>query len=69
MKRTPLRGLYAPELLEARIAPATIIVTSLLDNGDGDNTSLREAILLANDPVTHSGADTITFKIPAALLP
>jgi hypothetical protein len=35
-KRFP-RGLYSPEALESRIAPATIIVNSLLDNGDGAN--------------------------------
>ncbi len=67
--RRRLGGLYSPELLEARIAPATIIVNSLLDNGDGANTTLREAILMANDPATHPGADTIVFKIPAASLP
>ena len=67
--RRRLGGLYCPELLEARIAPATIIVNSLLDNGDGANTTLREAIVMANDLGTHPGADTITFKIPAAALP
>ena len=66
MKRKTLRGLYSPELLESRIAPATIIVNSLLDNGDGANTTLREAILLANDNATHPGADTIIFD-PAIL--
>src|SRR4051812_6641941 len=64
MKRKILRGLYAPELLESRIAPATFIVNSLLDNGDGANTTLREAIVAAN---LRPGADTITFA--AALFP
>ena len=69
MKRKTLRGLYSPELLESRIAPAAIVVTSLKD--DGTDTSaeitLREAIGLANDQVTHPGADTITFD--PALIP
>ncbi len=60
-KRFP-RGLYAPELLEARIAPATIIVTSLADDGSG-GTTLREAIVAAN---LTAAADTITFD-PAIL--
>ena len=63
--RRRLGGLYAPELLESRIAPATIIVTSLADDGSGGIT-LREAVGLANDTVTHPGADTITFD-PAVL--
>lgn len=55
-----LHGLYAPELLEARIAPATFTVTSLLDNGlDG---TLRKEIADANLLI---GADTIVFKIAA----
>ena len=63
MRTTPhRRGLYAPELLEAHIAPATFLVTTLADTGAG---SLRQAVLDAN---THAGADTIVFKIPAALL-
>ena len=66
MKRTPLRGLYSPELLEARIAPATIIVTSLLDDGGGADKTLREAIVEANDNILRPGADTITFD-PAIL--
>jgi hypothetical protein len=45
------------ECLESRIAPATFLVTSLLDDASGG--TLREAIALANaDPAT---ADTITF--------
>ncbi len=48
------------EPLEARIAPASFIVTSLADLPVGGETSLREAVDLANlDPAT---ADTITFK-------
>src|SRR5690348_11524039 len=45
----------AIESLEARIAPATFVVTSLNDSGAG---SLRDAITQAND---HAGADTIIF--------
>lgn len=55
MKRSP-RGLYAPELLEARIAPATFIVTNLAD--DGSDGTLRKEIADAN---AAPGADTITF--------
>ncbi len=47
------------ESLEARIAPATIFVTNLNDAGAG---SLRQAILDANDPALHPGADLITFR-------
>src|SRR4030095_13391121 len=43
------------ETLESRIAPATILVTSLADAGDG---SLRAAIAEAND---SPGADVILF--------
>ena len=56
MKRTPLRGLYSPELLESRIAPATFLVTTLADAGAG---SLRDAVGLAN---AAASADTITFS-------
>jgi len=59
MKKTHtrhIRGLYAPELLEERIAPATFIVTKIVD--DGTAGTLRDAIGKAN---THPGADTITF--------
>ena len=58
MKRRHQRGLYAPELLESRIAPATFIVTSLLDDGDGNKLTLREAIDAAN---AQPDKDTITF--------
>ena len=69
MKRTHLRGLYSPELLESRIAPAAIVVTSLKDDGTDTaaEITLREAIGMANDQVTHPGADTITFD--PALIP
>ncbi len=56
-KRFP-RGLYSPEALEPRIAPATIIVDSLLDD-NGAGTTLREAIVQANGT---PAADTIIFK-------
>lgn len=65
MKTCHHRGLYSPELLESRIAPATIIVTSLADDGTGGIT-LREAIVQANDQGSNPGADTITFD-PAIL--
>lgn len=65
MRTTPhRRGLYAPELLESRIAPATFIVTSLLD--DGSPETLRQKINEAN---IRPGADTTIFQIPAAQLP
>ena len=60
MKRTPLRGLYAPELLEPRIAPATFTVTNLSNALIG---SLRNIIGVAN---ANPGADTIIFD-PAIL--
>ncbi|MEA3186544.1 MAG: hypothetical protein QOD99_374, partial [Chthoniobacter sp.] len=44
------------ERLEARIAPATLIVTTLTDAGDG---SLRDAITKAN---AAAGEDTIILK-------
>jgi hypothetical protein len=44
------------ELLESRIAPATFIVTSLADAGEG---SLRDAIADAN---AHAGPDLIAFE-------
>src|SRR6266853_6431998 len=57
--RRRLGGLYAPELLESRIAPAAFVVTSLVDDGsDGAATTLREAIGMAN---AHPGADTVSF--------
>lgn len=56
-KKTSLRRNYI-ESLEPRIAPATIIVTSLLDNGDGTKNTLREAIDSAN---AAPDADTIIF--------
>jgi parallel beta-helix repeat protein len=55
------------ELLEDRLAPATITVTTPNDNGDNAHPlagSLRNAILQAD---THSG-DTINFNIGAATI-
>lgn len=66
MKTRTRRGLYAPELLEARIAPATFIVTSLLDPTDAGNMTLRDAIGQANG---NPGADTIVFKLPNPTVP
>jgi len=45
-----------PESLEPRISPATFIVTSLEDTGDG---SLRQAVDQANG---HDGPDVIVFE-------
>ncbi|MGV3532737.1 MAG: choice-of-anchor Q domain-containing protein, partial [Chthoniobacteraceae bacterium] len=50
------------EVLEARIAPATIIVTTLADSGEG---SLRAAIDQAN---ASEGADLIKFKASGEIL-
>ena len=50
------RSFSSIELLEQRIAPATLIVTSLLDDGSGG--TLREAVDMAN----LTPADTIVFK-------
>ncbi len=56
MRSTPhRRGLYAPELLEARIAPATFVVRNLTD---GAIDSLRNVIGQAN---ATAEADTILF--------
>ena len=55
MKRTSHRGLYCPELLEARIAPATFVVKNL---SDAAIDSLRNLIGVAN---ASPGPDTITF--------
>lgn len=52
------------ESLEPRIAPATITVTSLADDGGGDLLTLREAIDLAN--ATPDTADLIIFGGAAA---
>ncbi|MDB6174135.1 MAG: Na-Ca exchanger/integrin-beta4 [Chthoniobacteraceae bacterium] len=48
------------ECLEARIAPATIVVTSVADAGTG---SLRQAIIDANQA---QGGDEIIFDLPTA---
>src|SRR5947209_6050858 len=52
------RSVLAAELLEDRSTPATITVTNLNDAGAG---SLRQAVLDANDVITHPGSDTIVF--------
>src|SRR5438045_1858086 len=46
------------EALEDRNLLSTLLVTQLGDSGPG---SLRQAVLDANNEVTHPGADTITF--------
>ena len=46
------------EMLEARIAPATFIVSNNLDSGPG---SLRQALFEANNLF---GVDTIAFSLP-----
>ena len=50
---------FGIEPLEARIAPASFLVTTIADSGPG---SLRQAILDAN---TQAGPDQITFNIGA----
>jgi hypothetical protein len=50
------------EPLEDRIAPATLIVTSIADNGPG---TLRAALATAD--ATPSTVDTIIFKLPAVM--
>lgn len=55
----------SPEPLEARIAPATFVVTNLTDDGTLNSHSLRDAINQANDQVAHPGLDKIIFKLPA----
>ena len=49
------------EALEPRIAPATFMVTTVADSGDG---SLRKAILDANAMPNLGGPDQIQFFIP-----
>ena len=60
--RSPRRPRLGLELLESRVVPSTIMVTTLLDSGQG---SLRAAIEKANAGGKHSGgpthADTIKF--------
>lgn len=54
------------EMLESRIAPATLTVTTINDSSDTlhDTGSLRDALALADaNPATH---DTIVFHIPVA---
>src|SRR5438309_1364124 len=57
------------EPLEARIAPATITVTTLNDVVDLNDhkLSLREALALAD--LTPATKDTIVFKLPAPVVP
>ena len=67
MKRRGAPGRCCPrlELLEDRLAPATITVTTAVDNGDNNNPllgSLRQAILSSNGSV--GVMDTIAFNIP-----
>jgi CSLREA domain-containing protein len=53
----------ALERLEDRTVPATILVNTFADLVDPNDglTSLREAIVLAADPATHAGDDTIVL--------
>jgi hypothetical protein len=62
----PPRDLYAPESLEARIAPATIVVISLLDN-NGAGTTLREAVVAAN--LTATAVNLIATVIANNIAP
>ena len=61
MKRTLLRGLYSPELLESRIAPATFLVTTLADAGSGSLRAAIDGIAGVGGANDSPGADTITF--------
>jgi fibronectin-binding autotransporter adhesin len=56
------------EILEDRIAPAVIVVTTLSDSPVAGKTTLRQALQMAdNDLGMHPGkVNTITFKLPAA---
>ena len=67
MKRKTLRGLYSPELLEARIAPATFLVTTLADAGAGSLRAAIDGIGGVGGANDSAGADTITFS-PALFL-
>jgi CSLREA domain-containing protein len=60
----PSRFPSSIEALEPRIAPATITVTSLADDGGGALLTLREAIALAD--ATPATADLIVFGGAAA---
>jgi hypothetical protein len=52
------------EHLEARMTPATILVDTFADVfADDGRTSLREALEMAADPVTHPGDDTILLPV------
>ena len=62
MKRTSLRGLYSPELLESRIAPATFLVTNLLDAGAGSLRAAIDGIGGVGGANDAPGADTVTFS-------
>ena len=59
----PRRTAHSIEVLEQRIAPATIVVTNTLDSGAG---SLRQAIIDAN---VTTAADDIEFSIDAGSAP
>ena len=61
MKRISLRGLYSPELLESRIAPATFLVTTLADAGAGSLRAAIDGIGGVGGANDTPGADTITF--------
>ena len=56
------------EPLENRSLLATIMVTTEMDvvSPNDGLTSLREAIIQANDQTTNPGADTINFNIPGS---
>src|SRR4051794_3896163 len=60
-QRPPMKTLFSSlEVLEARIAPASFVVTNLTDNDPG---SLRDALSKADN---SAGKDTITFKLAPA---
>ena len=61
MKRKTLRGLFSPELLESRIAPATFLVTTLADAGAGSLRAAIDGIGGVGGANDTPGADTVTF--------
>src|SRR5947209_11814469 len=65
-RRPPTRFQPRLEILEDRLAPATIVVNTAADTVDADPnvTSLREAINQSNASV--GDRDVISFNIPGA---
>ncbi len=74
LRKALLAAAVTQVLVSGAASGATITVNSLLDDGDGDNCTLREAIISANTGVSvdcvlgDAGADTIVFD-PGLTLP